>query len=295
MSSNRDQQLEKAIKWASENKDIRAMLLTSSLTNPDAPSDIFSDLDIELVVQDIATMLADDSWLSHFGQVVTKIVESEDAFDGLHAMRMVFYEDYTKIDFKIWSIDKFRETVEQEELYEDWDVGYKILIDKDGLTTGLRPPTGQSILINKPTEAEYKRIFNDYWWDTSYVAKCLWRDNIFYAKFMSEREMRFSYLQPIIEWYIASENNWQVTTNKYGRLFKRFLTPDMWAKVEQTFSDGSIDNNWKALFATNELVRELGLALANRLQYIYPMVLDQKMTRYLQVVRDLKKDADTIA
>lgn len=45
-----------------------------------------------------------------------------------------------------------------------------------------------------------------------------------------------------------------------------------------------------ALFATNELVREIGLHLAQVLHYPYPMELDQKMTQYQLVVKSLPKE-----
>jgi aminoglycoside 6-adenylyltransferase len=292
---SRDEQLKKIIEWATSNNDIRVLLLTSSLTNPNAPSDIFSDLDIELITTNLPLMLASDAWLEQFGPVMVKIVENEEAFDGLHAMRMVLYDDYSKIDFKLWSVDKFKEEVNNPELYEDWDIGHKVLLDKDGLTAGLNAPTYQSVVISQPTEQEFQRILNDYWWDTHYVAKCLWRDNIFYAKFMLEHEIRANYLQKIIEWYIASEHNWQVTTNKFGRLFKQFLSPAIWEQVEQTFAGAGIEDNWRSLFAANDLVRKMGLHLANRLNYTYPTALDEKMTRYLQLVKNLDKDATEIA
>lgn len=292
--NNRDRQLEKVIKWAEEKDDIRVMLLTSSLTNPNAPVDIFSDLDIEFVVRDLEHMLNDDSWIAYFGDVIAKIVENEDVFDGKHAMRMVFYADYSKIDFKIYAIDKFVAEVSKKELPEDWDVGYKILIDKDGLTSHMLVPTYTSVLIKKPTQEQYELTFNDYWWDTSYVAKSLWRDEVFYAKFSYEHEIRFSYLQKIIEWFIGSENNWNVTTNKFGRLFKDYLSSEMWEKVMLTFAGHDIEGNWNALFAANDLVREIGMILANRLNYPYPLELDRKMTTYLTVVKSLEKNAPKI-
>ncbi len=82
-------------------------------------------------------------------------------------------------------------------------------------------PTYQISIIKKPSEKEFQNLINDFWWDTTYVAKCLVRDEIFYAKFMSETVIRTEYLIPLIEWHIASEHNWNITTNKYGRLFKK--------------------------------------------------------------------------
>ncbi|WP_426477259.1 aminoglycoside 6-adenylyltransferase [Chryseobacterium sp. CBSDS_008] len=47
----REEKLKQIIQWAENNADIRAVLLTSSLVNPYAPVDDFSDLDVELVFE----------------------------------------------------------------------------------------------------------------------------------------------------------------------------------------------------------------------------------------------------
>lgn len=289
MENKREIQLMEIVDWATSNDDIRAVLLTSSLVNPYAPVDQFSDLDIEFVVRDIEKFLSDDSWVENFGKKVAMIVENEEAFEGMHAMRMVFYENYTKVDFKIYSIEKFLEEVNNDELQEDWDVGYKILLDKDNLTDNMKPPTYDAVMIKKPTAQEFATLFNDFWWDMTYVAKCLWRGDLFYAKFMSEDNMRTQYLQKIIEWHIGLEHDWKVTTNKKGRLFTKFLSPEIWAKTEATFSGSDIQDNWRALFAYADLGTELGVKMAQELGYPYPMELEQNIRTYLNHVKAMEK------
>lgn len=285
---SRDKKLQQILAWATANDDVRAMLLTSSLVNPYAPVDQFSDLDIELVFSDLQKVLNDDGWLSHFGKVVAKIAEPETVFNGKHAMRMVLYDDYVKVDFKLYSVSKFREDVENDELPEDWDIGYKVLVDKNRLTADLKPASHQVSLIKRPTAAEFEQKLNDFWWDMTYVAKCLARDNIFYAKFMSEDNMRTDYLVPLIEWYIAVDHGWNMTTNKHGRLFKKYLSPEIWQKIEATFSGGDIQDNWRALIAYADLVRELGTTLADKLNYSYPGELENNIRQYLVFVKASK-------
>jgi aminoglycoside 6-adenylyltransferase len=281
----RDQKLQQITDWAGRNDQVRVVLLTSSLVNPLAPVDQFSDLDIELVFADLQKVLADDQWLSEFGRVIAKIAEAEDAFDGQHAMRMVLYDDHVKVDFKLYSIPKFLEEVNKDELPEDWDIGYKVLIDKDQLTDDLKAPGHQVSLIKKPDTLEFEQKFNDFWWDMTYVIKSLARADLFYAKFMSENNMRTEYLVPIIEWYIAVEHDWNVTTNKHGRLFPKYLSAEMWQKTEATFSGSDIQDNWRALIAYADLVHELGTKLAVQLNYPYPIELENNIRQYLAFVR----------
>jgi aminoglycoside 6-adenylyltransferase len=283
--NNRYLKLKQVTLWAKNNEDIRVMLLTSSLANPLAPVDDFSDLDIELVFENIMPYQHDKQWLSNFGKHIAMVEEDEKAFEGKHSMKMVLYEDGVKIDFKLYSKAEFVKEVNRGILPEDWDVGYKVIVDKDHLTQDLKAPTYQSILIQEPTEQKFNQVLNDCWWDMTYVAKCLLRDEIFYAKFMSENMMRTDYLVPLIEWYIASQHQWIITTNKHGRLFKKYLPLAQWKQIEATFSASSIEENWRVLFAYADVVHQVGVELAQTLGYSYPRELESNIRKYLIDVR----------
>lgn len=284
----REEKLEQIIHWAENNPDIRAVLLTSSLVNPYAPVDDFSDLDVELVFENRTSYESGNEWIRLFGEPISMIEEDDRVFDGKHAMKMVLYKDHVKVDFKLYQVAEFIEEIKEENLPEDWDVGYKVLIDKDKLTENLKPPTYQSIMIQKPSEKEFQQLMNDFWWDTTYVAKCLKRGDIFYAKFMSENILRTDYFVPLIEWHIAGNHGWNnITTNKHGRLFKKYLSADLWNKVEKTFSGSDIEENWNALFAYADVVHELGTSLAEKLHFIYPEKLEEDIRNYLKEVQTM--------
>lgn len=284
----REEKLEQIIRWAENNPDIRVALLTSSLVNPYAPVDDFSDLDVELVFENIEEYVTNNEWISLFGEPISMVEEDETYFDGKHAMKMVLYTDHVKVDFKLYQTSEFIKEVQAETLPEDWDVGYKVLVDKDNLTKDLKPPTYQSIMIHRPTEQKFRQLMNDFWWDTTYVAKCLRRGDLFYAKFMSEDVIRTDYLVPLIEWYIASFHDWNnITTNKHGRLFKKYLSAELWTKVEATFSGSDIEDNWRALHAFADLVHEVGTALAIILNFEYPQKLENDIRKYLDEVKSM--------
>lgn len=282
----REEKLERIIRWADNNSDIRAVLLTSSLVNPYAPVDDFSDLDIELVFERMQEYQDHNQWINLFGTPVSMIEEDHSYFDGKHAMKMVLYTDHVKVDFKLYEKSEFIKEVHEEALPEDWDIGYKVLIDKDALTKDLQLPTYQTAMIHKPSEKKFLQLINDFWWDTTYVAKCLKRDDLFYAKFMSEDVIRTDYLVPLIEWYIAGNYNWKdITTNKHGRLFKKYLPEELWKRIEATFSGSNINDNWNALYSAADLVHELGTVLSDRLDVNYPQKLESDIRKYLDEVR----------
>ena len=130
----REEKLRTIIEWSEKNEDVRVLLLTSSLVNPLALVDEFSDLDIEFVFEDNTNYISDKSWTLKFGNPIAMIEEDESCFNHKHAMKMLLYEDGVKVDFKLYSKSKFIKETQEKELPEDWDIGYKILIDKDGIT-----------------------------------------------------------------------------------------------------------------------------------------------------------------
>lgn len=261
------------IDWAATNPDLRAALITSSLANPMAPVDEFSDLDIELVFTDPKKYASDEGWLQSFGTPIAVFNETD--------VKMILFEDKGKVDFILHDIPGFEACVRQSELPAHWDIGYKVLVDKDGLTNGLKPPTYQASIIKRPTKERFEKLLFDFWWDTTYVAKSLTRDEIFYAKYMSETIIRTNYLVPLIEWHIADLNDWNITTNKQGRLFKKHLPQDMWAKLERTFAASDIESNRTALYALMDLVHELGWSLAMSLGHEYPADLEDRIRKFV--------------
>lgn len=267
----RDEKLAAIKAWTRSNEDIRAALLTSSLVNPLAPVDDFSDLDIELVLLDPTPYLESKDWIDLFGDPLNVYEEGIEAFDGKHAMKMVQYWDGVKVDFKIYSVEQFKAEVLANELPEDWDIGYEILIDKKGLCKGLQHPTYEVSIIKEPTEEEFQKIVADFFWDVTYLPKCLVRGDLFYLKFMVEKIIRVEYFIPMIEWCIGSRNQWDVTTNKYGRLFKKYLNTAEWEELGATFAGADMEENWIACGKLIDIFDRMAQAVSKVQGYFYDL------------------------
>lgn len=280
--------LNKVINWASPNELVRIITLTSSRTNPKIKTDLFSDYDIEIAVTNVKEFLNNESWLSDFGEILALI--KEDSEDN-SATRLVLYKDYVRIDFQIYPVTHFAEYLKQ--LPKHWNIGYNILLDKDGITQNLQPPDYTAYNIQKPGKDEFTQVVTDFWWDSTYVAKSLWRDEVFCAKYMLD-SIRPSYLLKMIEWHIALQHNWEVTINKSGRFIKQYLDSETCEKLENTYAASSIKTNWEALFAATHLFRQLATKVAAKLNYDYPQKLDSEISVYLEKIKNLDKDATDI-
>ncbi len=277
---NRNLKLQHIKNWINDNNDIRAALITSSLVNPLAPIDDFSDLDIELVFEDSENYIKSKEWLFQFGDILNYYEEGIEEFEGKHAMKMVQYMDGVKVDFKIYSIEQFLAEVNSPILPEDWDIGYEILADKDNLTSNLKPPTYQVSIIKKPSFEEFNKIVDNFWWDVTYIPKCLARGDLFYLKFMVEKIIRVEYFIPMIEWYVASQHHWNITTNKYGRLFKKYLSEQEWNQLEETFSGSDLSENWKACGKMLVIFDQMAIKVAESLKIEYNLNKGKEIMKF---------------
>jgi aminoglycoside 6-adenylyltransferase len=159
--------INRLVQWAEKRETIRAMLLFSSRTNPTAPVDIFSDYDILLAVSDIHPFHMDDHWLEDFGRVLVVYRNPIGLEYGFESFGFItHYQDGTKIDYCFYPVEFLRWAVQQPRLPDDLDSGYRILVDKDRLTNGLKPPTYTAYLPKPPTEREYRAIVEEFFNDS---------------------------------------------------------------------------------------------------------------------------------
>ena len=286
---NAKEVLDEIKNWGIQDENVRVALLTGSRANPNTCVDLFSDYDIELVVKKPENYLNSEKWLSSFGDILVVM-----HIDVEILLRMVIFKDYVRIDFRIYSEENFKQCIGQPKLPEHWDNGYKILFDKDEITAKLKKPTYTAFVIRKPDKENFSAVVNDFWWDIIYVGKSLWRDELFFAKYMLDNIIRFSYLQKIIEWYAGLRNNWKISTNKHGRFFKHYLDAETWTEIEKTFSGNDLEKTWKAVFATADLFRRLSTRIAKELNFSYPYLLDKEITTYLKKIKNLDRSAKTI-
>lgn len=270
--------LKKLEHWAVKKNSVRTMILIGSRANPNSYTDMLSDYDVELFVNNLDEFM-NDEWLSFLGDIMIRWpLKPTSTCNKKWITRLVRFENGVRIDFQI--------TAQKQVDPSDYDNGYNVLIDKDSLTDNLQEPTFSKYVIKKPSEEKYNILVNDFFWDATYVAKNLWRDELHYAKYMLDSIIRFEYLQKMTEWFIATQHNWSISTNKHGRLFKRYLDSKTWSELEKTFSDADIENNWKAFFNMIELFRRLAKEVARNLRYEYPENIDRKIIEYCKNLKE---------
>lgn len=281
-------------RWAGAQHLIRAVVLTSSRAIPHAPVDLFSDYDVILVTRSVQAFYTDRNWLETFGPVLAVYRDPLIPESGLErSAYVVQYENGLKIDFTLWPVELLQRVAQNSHLPAEFDAGYQVLIDKDGLTTGLKPPTYSGYIPTPPTEATYLDLVEGFFLDTTYVAKYLWRDDLMAAKYILDHSLKQEHLRPMLEWHAEIDQQWSLKPGPYGRRLKRHVRPDLWSALEETYVGPGLEENWEALFRTIELMRRVARDVGKELGFTYPANLDQRVVSYLLKVKQLDRSADT--
>lgn len=272
---------------------VRAMVLTGSRANPASPRDVLSDYDVILYTLDVAPFVESETWFRELGAVLVSIQPGFEELGRWVCTRLVLYEDGTKIDFTVRSMDDLRTLCSTGTPPDDH--GYVVLLDKDGLTAALGAPTQREYVPAVPTASDYAELVNSFWWESTYVSKSLWRDDLMAAKLMLDHHLKQSLLRPMLEWSIEIDRGWQWKPGAYGRGLAGELDADTGRELAATYAGGDIGDLWESLFRTTALFRTVAIRVAERLGYGYLYELDRKVTIYHQAVRSLDRQTASAA
>lgn len=288
-----DDVINKLIRWAEQRDSIRAMLLTSTRAVPNAPRDNLSDYDVILVVENIHPFFEDRNWIADFGEVLVTY------WDPIHldpdhniekVANVIQFEDGLKIDFTLWPVELLGKIIQAPRLQAELDAGYRVLLDKDHLTDEMPPPTYTAYIPTRPTNEEYHKAIEDFFSDAPYVAKCLLRGELLPVKWALDYDMKHIFLRLVLEWRIEITHDWSIPVGALGKGLKKRLPFEIWSKLEETYAGAGIADNWKALFKTMALFRQVATEVGEALGYVYPQDLDERVVAYVQQMQSLSLD-----
>jgi aminoglycoside 6-adenylyltransferase len=192
-----------------------------------------------------------------------------------------------KIDYSIWPVELLERIEASALLPDQLDVGYRVLLDKDQRTAGWKPPSYQAHIPARPTEAEYQALVEEFWWGTTYVAKSLWRDDLVFAKWVLDQDLKLETMRRMLEWRIELDHIWSVKPGLHGRGLKQLLPPDIWSEFASTYVSLDVEETWAALDRAIALLRQVALNVGNALGYPYPQQVDDQVSAYLEAIREM--------
>jgi len=276
--------LGRIVGWAAGEDRVRAVVLTSTRASPHARTDRFSDYDVVLYVADTAPFAGGTEWLECVGPVLVSWPDRGTDGGLPFFMRLVIYEDETKVDFTVAPVERLRGIVQSGVLPDALDVGCRVLLDKDGDAAALPAPTFTAHIPPRPSQAEFSALVGEFWFETTYVAKNLWRGELLPARHSLETVMKLDLLRRMLEWRVEMDHGWTLRPGAYGRGLRRHLGAATWAELEATFGGADPAAGWDSLFRTTALFRRVALEVAAGLGLAYPHHLDERMTAHLRRV-----------
>jgi aminoglycoside 6-adenylyltransferase len=259
--------------WAEQDENVRALVLTGSTARDDGRKDEFSDLDVEVIARDGQPLLESDAWFEAFGEIWAMLRFDERQYPT----RLLIYEGGSKVDFTVGDrgrLDEQRETL--DDLYER---GYRVLLDKDGIAEGLPAPTGLFEVAAPPTQAEFRFVVEEFWFEAMHMPKYLVRGDLWVVKFR-DWTMKCDLLR-MLEWRAVALASEPVDVHHIGHQLREWVDEATWQEVQGVFGQFGRDDAQRAVLATCELFGRVARETADVLGLEYPDAMEREIRGYI--------------
>ena len=245
---------------------VKAVAMSGSRTNQNAPKDEFQDYDVVYVVDDFDNLMSDLSWLDYFGK---RIIEQEVVLDHRRLYLMLF-EDGNRIDLTLCPKEHIKEWVDSE-------AGFTVLEDPEHLFE----PYSQNLeryWTSLATETNFVKSCNEFWWVSAYVVKGICRKQVIYATDhlygICQQE-----LLKILAWQVASDRGKVDIGKNYKYLFQ-YLPAEKEKEFTALLDFFDQKSLTKSLFSTMNFFHKEAQAFSLKTGFHYDKVTAEKMIEY---------------
>jgi aminoglycoside 6-adenylyltransferase len=286
---SQSQVLDVLLGWGRAHPEVQAIVLTSSRARADLTVDALSDYDVIVAVTS-PPRWRDWDWVTCYGEPMARWGATDEVHGHETIFRGVVYRDGVKIDWTIWPTELLA-AVTQRGLPDVLDVGYRVLLDKQGDTRQWPAASYRAHVPTPPSPLQYTMLVEEFWWSATYVAKAMWRGDHMFARHLLETDLRMSTLVTMLEWLIEFEHDWSHRPGVLGRGIERQLPPEVVSRLDETYSGAQPQDVWKALDTTADLFADVARDVAARLGYEYPEAVQRRTLDYLAEIRALPAPA----
>lgn len=275
---------------AQEDDRIRVVYMNGSRTNKNVPRDIFQDYDVVYIVTDTAPFIEDKQWINKFGDIWFMQYPDENPDfpsdkENFYGWLMQF-RDGNRIDLHVESIEHGKKHIGDDKLC-------KILLDKDNILTDIVEATDSDYWVKKPTRRRYACCCNEFWWCLNNVAKGLWREEIPYVQDMLNYCVRKE-LEKMLSWKIGVKTDFSVSVGKSAKYMYRWLGQEEYETYLATYSLGTVEDCWRAVFVMTESFGNVARNVADKLGYQYHAEEEIACKEFLETVYNLPRNATEI-
>ena len=277
--------------FAEDDSRIRAVLLNGSRVNPNISRDPFQDYDVVNIVTEVEPFRDKEYVISRFGETI--IVEQPligpwppiDA-DGSYHNYNIQLIDGNRVDLSFYHVNRLRDLIK--------DSLTKVLLDKDNRIATLAPPNESGYFITKPTQKLYEGCCTGFYFALgSHIPKIIWRKKLPLLKFFIEAWLRQTIVM-MLEWEIGIRTGWSKSVGYKGKYLECYLAPEVWDDYKRTYVGFNYNDLWESLFLFQKIFDRSAAFVAKTYGYQFPQDVSDKVEGYLEHVRTLPEDSETI-
>lgn len=273
----------KITEWAADEPGVGAVLLVGSRGSPQGARDGLSDHDIVLFLAAGSRLTERDDWLETFGRPLIVFRESAEHRGEPVPTRLVQYQGGHRIDFTLSRMELLRRIAKQDTLPDWLAAGYRVLLDRHGVAGRLQPPSVSAYIPRPPSEEEYRRVVDTFWWETLYVAKWAGRGELLPARCSLETVLRFECLLPMLEWWVQIDRQWEQSVGVRGSGLRWLLEPADRETLDATYAGPALESHREALHAMVDLFSRAARAVARDLGIRYPSLVERETRPLLRL------------
>jgi aminoglycoside 6-adenylyltransferase len=270
--------IERVVEWARKHEQIRVAILTGSRAGG-AQIDEFSDYDVALYGYNFEPFLHSNTWIREIGDywVYQKERTEEDEFEV--PSRLIVLEGGDRVDLTFHPLLMLRRYLERG-LPDGLDGGYRVILDKDGITPNLPAPSNNAFKVGRPTRDVFLQTVHDFWFEVLGLAKYLKRNDLYFAKTIQLRYVQDLVFRTIV-WHTQAGHDWDRATHPLGKRMDSWADDDIKRELPKLFSGYDLEESWKSLFAVAEFYGRLGRGVAASLGYPYPAKVEENVMKYV--------------
>lgn len=265
-----------------ENHQIQAVYMNGSRANPNAKKDILQDFDIVYVTNNVKKYITNKSWLTYFGDIAVMQEPDEPKWDNdkvLSYAYLVQFKDGNRIDFTF--VDS---TIAKEHFLTDKMV--ITLLDKENILPVVKT-TDAEYHIMKPSEEEYQKTVNEFWWVSLYIAKGLARNEPLYAIGILNDYVRPKLIK-MLNWQVGINTNFSLGTGKYSKNIKNYLDATTYEHLVMTYPALEIKAIWQSLDTMTTLFSKVAHDISKIFAYVYDEKQEHNALKHIEWLKNIQ-------
>ena len=261
--------LERIVRWASDNPEIRGLALTGSRAGPVPPDDL-ADIDVQVYARSVSRFEERDDWLEELGTVWVRVRDEYRHDEARVPTRLVIFAGGLKVDFAFYDARSMADRI-------GTPFPLRVLLDKDGAATagGSRrtaPQRGQS---------EFTTLVEEFWFEAYHVGKYLARGDLWPAR--ARQEATLERLLAMIEW--RHERTRGHAPPSDGKALPSWAPDLAGDRMSRLYPRPDVEGSWQALFETIELFRGVAREVAAAAGLRYASDVDGNLYEFLAGLR----------